>query len=271
MGGAFMSVSKDVRVKEYNGARSASSALKIEKVETQANIKVHESIASAGTEQLQPTSVGPMNENVVDLKMDGKALNDFGVELTSGPEPVDTSQTSQKPTQDAPLKALQAEASGPSYKLLIGIAAGLVVVIAGLTIWSGGLGREEGAAAVSASNGAEAEASVAMAAQVVEPTTPANTVDENDFVAQMTAGTIAALRTSSTAATPADTVGEAKLAAATLFSMVLDATAKDLSQPEIDHMLNMAYENGTIKVPEPFLLSSGRVNTNAIMTTFVGQ
>ncbi|MBU2937051.1 MULTISPECIES: hypothetical protein [Pacificibacter] len=266
-----MSVSKDVRVKEYNGARSASSALKIEKVETQANIKVQENIASVGKEQPQPTSVGSMDKNVVDLKMDGKALNDFGVELTSGQEPVDTSQTAQKPTQDAPLKALQAETSGPSYKFLIGIAAGLVVVIAGLTIWSGGLGREEIAAEVSASNVVETETLATIAAQVVEPTTPAYSVDENEFVAQMTAGTIAALRTSSTTAATADAVGDAKLAAATLFSMVLDATAQDLSQPEIDHMLNMAYENGTIKVPEPFLLSSGRVNTNAIMTTFVGQ
>jgi hypothetical protein len=88
----------------------------------------------------------------------------------------------------------------------------------------------------------------------------------------MTAGTIAALRAGKTVPVePAVAANDAKLAAATLFSMVLEATAKDLSMPEIDHMLNVAYTDGSIKVPAPFLLSSGRVNTGAIMTAFVGQ
>jgi hypothetical protein len=275
-----MTVSKDVRVKSYNGARSASSALKIEKVETHANIKVQGSIASVGIENAKPTSVGKTDANVVDLKSGSKALNDFGVELTSGPEPMpkpikdsQKPQIPQKSVTEAPLKAVQAETNSPSYKLLIGIAAGLVVVIAGLTIWSGGLDTGDTAVGASAPSLVEAETAAAVVAPV-EPAAPVSAVSENEFVAQMTAGTIAALRTSTTAvqaAASTDAAGDAQSAAATLFGMVVDATAQDLSLTEIDNMLNTAYENGTIKVPEPFLLSSGRVNTNAIMTTFVGQ
>lgn len=272
-----MTVSKDVRAKEYNGARSASGALKIEKVETHANIKVQGSTASVGAENISTPSVAKTDANVVDLKLNTKALKDFGVDLTSDPTPA---KTSKNESQDAPLKAVQAETNSPSYKLLIGIAAGLVVVIAGLTIWSGGLDRAEVAAvavdAPTVSPVAQAQ-TTAPVEQQGGPLAPVESVSENEFVAQMTAGTIAALRSGVGASTaPADAavvtdVNDAKLAAATLFSMVLDATAKDLSAAEIDHMLNTAYADGTIKVPEPFLLSSGRVNTSAIMTAFVGQ
>jgi hypothetical protein len=286
-----MTVSNDVRAKEYNGAQAASGALKIEKVETHTNIKVHGPVAAVGAEKPvqggaqnpAPQNVGVKPDaNVVDLKLGTKALKDFGVELTSDPTPVTASQPK---AHDAPLKALQAEANGPSYKSLIVAAAALVVVIAGLSVWAGLSGSQD-VVSVPASVDPVAVQPV-VADQTSGASAAVATVGENDFVAQMTAGTIAALRAGATArAEPVvivsgevagDAAGEvkiandAKLAAATLFSMVLDATAKDLSRPEIDHMLNIAYTDGTIKVPEPFLLGSGRVNTGAIMAAFVGQ
>lgn len=281
-----MTVSNDVRAKDYNGAQAASSALKIEKVETLTNIKVHGPIAAVGTDKTsqgiadktagQNTDVKPnakgdgvtSDAKVVDLKLGSKALKDLGVELTSDPTPEKAPQ--QKP-HDAPLKAVQAGTNGPSYKMLIVAAAALVVVIAGLSIWSGVSGPQEAVATAPVVAEPVAEQPV-VAVQTAEPISQVASVSENDFVAQMTAGTIAALRSGTTAhSEPAAVESDAKLAAATLFSMVLDATAKDLSMPEIDHMLNVAYTDGSIKVPAPFLLSSGRVNTGAIMTAFVGQ
>lgn len=277
-----MTVSKDVRTKEYDGARSASRAFKIEKVETHANIKVQASAAAADVAQANQASGAKTDANVVDLKLGHKSLKDFGVDLTSDSSADSTPQDSAK---DGPLKAMQPDTSGPSYKVLIGVAAGLVVVIAGLAFWSTGIEADQTAAvapmsaAMTPQGAVEAQTSEDIL--ISAPVAQVASVSENEFVAQMTAGTIAALRAGAkTPAVAQETVlpatgtahsGDAKLAAATLFSMVLDATAKDLSLPEIDHMLNIAYADGTIKVPEPFLLSSGRVNTNAIMTAFVGQ
>lgn len=268
-----MTVSKDIRTKEYDGARSASSALKIEKVETHANIKIQGSLASVGTEQASPTSVSKIDANVIDLNLSSKDLKDFGVDLKSRRTPENEFLNT---SENAPLKAIQAETNGPSYKLLIGIAAGLVVVIAGLALWSGGLDADNVVSAVDTPVAVITDGAViAQTAAEGLVASPVATVSENEFVAQMTSGTIAALRAG--IHTPVETAvingatGDAKLAAATLFSLVLEATAKDLSMPEIDHMLNIAYTDGTIKVPELFLLSSGRVNTSAIMTAFVGQ
>ncbi|APG45472.1 hypothetical protein PhaeoP97_00008 [Phaeobacter porticola] len=97
---------------------------------------------------------------------------------------------------------------------------------------------------------------------------------EDALVAQMTAGTLAALRRGSDASKPAavtrDTTS-ASQAHTALYSMVLRAVGQGQSPAYIDQMVNDAYRSQTITVPAALIGADGRVDTATILALFVGQ
>jgi len=86
---------------------------------------------------------------------------------------------------------------------------------------------------------------------------PSNANDE--FVAQITSGTLAALR----GATPKPLVDPA---ASKVLNRVKEALAAGQSRFEIERMLNTAMSSGAIKMPAEFIRGDGRVNTAAIFS-----
>lgn len=98
-----------------------------------------------------------------------------------------------------------------------------------------------------------------------------------DMVAQITAGTLAALR-NGPAESPATVASEAVASAAMdlgettgLYAMVLTALQQGQSRQYIDQMVNEAHRSQQVEVPALLLTSSGEVNTSALLTLFGGQ
>jgi hypothetical protein len=99
-----------------------------------------------------------------------------------------------------------------------------------------------------------------------------------DIVAQITAGTLAALR-NGPAKTPTSPVSATAVASAPmdlgasngLYAMVLTALQQGQSRQYIDQMVNEAHRSQKVEVPALLLTSSGEVNTTALLTLFGGQ
>ncbi|MFS4581473.1 hypothetical protein [Phaeobacter sp. C3_T13_0] len=99
---------------------------------------------------------------------------------------------------------------------------------------------------------------------------------EDALVAQMTAGTLAALRRGSEEAKPAVQTAAATGATASqahtaLYSLVLRAAGQGQSPAYIDQMVNDAYQSQAITVPAALIGADGRVDTATILALFVGQ
>ncbi|GLO68496.1 hypothetical protein MACH17_00130 [Phaeobacter inhibens] len=97
---------------------------------------------------------------------------------------------------------------------------------------------------------------------------------EDAMVAQMTAGTLAALRRGSAATPSAEVVQPATPASqahTALYSLVLRAVGQGQSPAYIDQMVNDAYRSETITVPGALIGADGRVDTATILALFVGQ
>ncbi|AHD07818.1 hypothetical protein [Phaeobacter gallaeciensis] len=97
---------------------------------------------------------------------------------------------------------------------------------------------------------------------------------EDAMVAQMTAGTLAALRRGSAATPSAEAAQPAPPAAqahTALYSLVLRAVGQGQSPAYIDQMVNDAYRSETITVPAALIGVDGRVDTATILALFVGQ
>ncbi|MEP2716519.1 hypothetical protein [Pseudophaeobacter sp.] len=116
------------------------------------------------------------------------------------------------------------------------------------------------------------------------PEAASGTQDSSALVAQITAGTLAALRSTSaqtaqTPAIPANVSGSGAAAASPvvtgeangLYAMVLAALQQGQSTQYIDQMVNDAYRNQQVAVPAVLLTASGEVNTPALLTLFGGQ
>ncbi|AFO86062.1 hypothetical protein D1821_00170 [Phaeobacter inhibens] len=97
---------------------------------------------------------------------------------------------------------------------------------------------------------------------------------EDAMVAQMTAGTLAALRRGSAATPSGEAVQPATPASqahTALYSLVLRAVGQGQSPAYIDQMVNDAYRSETITVPGALIGADGRVDTATILALFVGQ
>jgi hypothetical protein len=101
--------------------------------------------------------------------------------------------------------------------------------------------------------------------------------DSADIVAQITAGTLAALR-SGQVKTPAAPAAPATAQAPLgldqtngLYAMVLTALQQGQSRQYIDQMVNEAHRTQRVQVPALLLTSAGEVNTTALLTLFGGQ
>ncbi|MFV1591890.1 hypothetical protein VWZ88_04885 [Phaeobacter sp. JH20_36] len=119
---------------------------------------------------------------------------------------------------------------------------------------------------------AERAAAEELLTAAVETAAPLSA--EDALVAQMTAGTLAALRRGSqtaTAAQPAAPAPAASQAHTALYSMVLRAVGQGQSPAYIDQMVNDAYRSQSITVPAALIGADGRVDTATILALFVGQ
>ncbi|AUQ64937.1 hypothetical protein [Phaeobacter inhibens] len=97
---------------------------------------------------------------------------------------------------------------------------------------------------------------------------------EDAMVAQMTAGTLAALRRGSAATPSGEAVQPATPASqahTALYSLVLRAVGQGQSPAYIDQMVNDAYRSEAITVPGALIGADGRVDTATILALFVGQ
>lgn len=98
---------------------------------------------------------------------------------------------------------------------------------------------------------------------------------EDALVAQMTAGTLAALRSggSKSTSTAAETTAPASASQThtALYGMVLRAVGQGQSPAYIDQMVNEAYRTQAITVPPTLIDAEGRVDTATILALFVGQ
>lgn len=101
--------------------------------------------------------------------------------------------------------------------------------------------------------------------------------DSADIVAQITAGTLAALRNGQVkapAAPAAPATAQAPLGLDQtngLYAMVLTALQQGQSRQYIDQMVNEAHRTQRVQVPALLLTSAGEVNTTALLTLFGGQ
>ncbi|GAA6197948.1 hypothetical protein NBRC116598_33930 [Pseudophaeobacter arcticus] len=98
--------------------------------------------------------------------------------------------------------------------------------------------------------------------------------DSADIVAQITAGTLAALRSGQVKAPAAPATAQAPLGLEQtngLYAMVLTALQQGQSRQYIDQMVNEAHRTQRVQVPALLLTSAGEVNTTALLTLFGGQ
>ncbi|WP_293573543.1 hypothetical protein [Phaeobacter sp.] len=110
----------------------------------------------------------------------------------------------------------------------------------------------------------------------VETAAPLN--EQDALVAQMTAGTLAALRSGgadqTAAAAPATQAVAPETAAqphTALYGMVLRAVGQGQSPEYIDQLVNEAYRAQSITVPAALIDANGRVDTTTILALFLGQ
>lgn len=180
---------------------------------------------------------------------------------------------------------------GPPMKLIKLVAAAAVLGVAATVLavlQFAGSGDE----ALAEQNAAAAVVGVANAA-TVELSTDSGLVgqDGSDIVAQITAGTLAALRTTpNTGSKTGQVAGAVKASASAsdpvpvaigqaitteapnaLYAMVLQAVQQGQSAYYIDQMVNEAYRANQVVVPAVLLTASGAVDTKTLLTLFVGQ
>lgn len=173
---------------------------------------------------------------------------------------------------------------GLSMKMIKLIAAAAVLGIAAIALtflqFSGSDSEIQGGGLAGASGYspviAAADAGTLSTTPVAQLAT-ASDANNADIVAQITAGTLAALRNGTpkspaaalpeTAAPTSLNIGEVS----GLYAMVLTALEQGQSRQYIDQMVNDAHRSQKVAVPALLLTSSGEVNTDALLTLFGGQ
>ncbi|OIQ40399.1 MAG: hypothetical protein BM560_12930 [Roseobacter sp. MedPE-SWde] len=173
---------------------------------------------------------------------------------------------------------------GLSMKMIKLIAAAAVLGIAAIAltflqfsrsdseIQGGGMAGASGYSPVIAA----ADAGTLSTSPVAQLAT-ASDANNADIVAQITAGTLAALR-NGTSKSPAAALPETAAPTSLnigevsgLYALVLTALEQGQSRQYIDQMVNDAHRSQKVAVPALLLTSSGEVNTDALLTLFGGQ
>ncbi|WP_241482200.1 hypothetical protein [Leisingera sp. ANG-Vp] len=174
-----------------------------------------------------------------------------------------------------PFAPVQAEGGSALPKLGLA-AAGLAVASAMLLYFQFGGGAPAETAAPAPQQTAAAEAA---AAEELQPSGAASaaaletaeTSGEDELVARITAGTLAALRSKQTLPEAAAEAPAAPAEGTALFKMVMTAAAQGQSEAYIDQLVNGAYERQEITVPASLIGADGRVDTATLLALFVGN
>ncbi len=183
---------------------------------------------------------------------------------------------SEAPREAQSIESELLPSQGPSMKMIKLIAAATVLGVAAIALtflqFFGSEAETQGEGQV-ATQSFSPVISAADASTLPANATSATDGNSADIVAQITAGTLAALRNGSTetsstgvAATPT-AMGEGN----GLYAMVLTALEQGQSRQYIDQMVNDAHRSQQVEVPAVLLTSSGEVNTGALLTLFGGQ
>lgn len=134
----------------------------------------------------------------------------------------------------------------------------------------------QSAAETSEATAATASTAAAPATETAVAAQETKTLSASDqMIAKMTAGTLAALRSHATAAaddTATAAVAPADAAAVSqLYQLVISAVSQGQSEAYIDQLVNEAYANKTIAVPEGLIRADGRVDTQTILSLFIAK
>ena len=174
-----------------------------------------------------------------------------------------------------------AVSNGPPMKLIKLLAAAAALGLAAITL---AFLQFSGGASDSAETSVEPLAdnpvlNAAQASTPVGPTASSGVIDAEgkDLVAQITVGTLAALRKNAGSPQVQAVLNTAPAQSGTpttqnaLYAMVLRAVEQGQSVQYIDQMVNAAYRNNQVTVPALLLTADNRVDTQALLTLFVGQ
>lgn len=195
-------------------------------------------------------------------------------------EPSDDAFTQAQPSSDLQVSR------GPSMKLIKLMAAAGALTVAAIALaflqFSGPTNKQTQGQDQRPQTSAVLNAAVASTFKPATRETVLASPTErqsSDLVAQITAGTLAALRTGS-AKLPtqaSDLVQQAIVKAPTtgqpnaLYAMVLHAVQQGQSVQYIDQLVNEAYRAEEIAVPSVLLTAAGKVDTKALLTLFIGE
>ncbi|OIQ46170.1 MAG: hypothetical protein BM558_00880 [Roseobacter sp. MedPE-SW] len=268
-----------------------SKPVKLNAVVTKGNIRV---VAKSGLQVVSPhdgearppdLAINDLNEPA-NIETNGAAHS-----VISSVEP--TTPSASAPWNDGfaerahdttPIDSVILPPPGLSMKMIKLIAAAAVLGIAAIALtflqFSGSDSEIQGGGLAGASGYSPV---IAAADAGTLSTTPvaqlaaASDANNADIVAQITAGTLAALRNGTpksyaaalpeTAAPTSVNMGEVS----GLYAMVLTALEQGQSRQYIDQMVNDAHRTQKVAVPALLLTSSGEVNTDALLTLFGGQ
>lgn len=169
--------------------------------------------------------------------------------------------------------------SGPPMKLIKLVTAATVLGVAAIVLAF--LQFSDSSDGVVARQTASTPSGAVVSAATAAPLAVSGSAGQDgaDIVAQITAGTLAALRTgpvkspispTDLASKPSGQVTSAEPPNA-LYAMVLHAVQQGQSEYYIDQMVNEAYRAEKVAVPAVLLTASGAVDTKALLTLFVGQ
>lgn len=175
-------------------------------------------------------------------------------------------------------------ATGPSMKLIkLMAAAGALAVAAIILAFLQFSGPAEDAAGTEVASAQTSAVLNAASASTLKTTTADSAVADSvssDLVAQITAGTLAALRTgaSNRSTSGGETVARSQGGAVAptseqptaLYAMVMQAVQQGQSVQYIDRLVNEAYQANEITVPPVLLTNAGTVDTKTLLTLFVG-
>lgn len=274
---------------ETSSAAPVTKPVKLNAVVTKGNIRVVpkpslQIVAAGGSvgNDLAESHQGPVQADAAKALLQGE--NFVAQPAVTSPAAPWKDGFSDNVRADQTIESELLPQQGPPMKMIKLIAAATVLGVAAIALTFlqfSGSDQVENSEDSTASQGFNAVIAAAGASTLPTVATPESAAQKDgntsDIVAQITAGTLAALRNGSdtaTVATPSATQVQSEVAmgdANGLYAMVLTALQQGQSRQYIDQMVNEAHRAQEVKVPAVLLTSSGDVNTSALLTLFGGQ
>ena len=213
------------------------------------------------------------------VKIDPVPAKDAGEPNLKLSQPINT--PAEQPAA-APAPVAAAGKRNNSLKRLAGLTLGLAVVIGALLALQSGPDTPAETAAVAPTPAPtpspEPATSVLASAAVAAPApAPVSTPEAkapsatDQLLAQMTAGTLAALRKQTEATAAATTAAAPAAESSALYALVLKAVSQGQSDAYVDRLLNEAHKSGEVTIPAALIRQDGSVDTATILTVFTGN